>query len=109
MGIYIKGVNKPKECKYCRFTHIYEHPEAGDYEICQFIDEPIPAGIDNRCPLIEVSTPHGRLIDVDALDTGRDYSIGDEEEMANDLSEAIYNAPTIIESEANDDKKRSGK
>lgn len=69
MGIYIKGVNKPKECKHCKFTYIHEYPEAEDYRICQFIpDEPIlSTGIDNRCPLIEVSTPHGRLGDLDEL------------------------------------------
>lgn len=78
MSILIKGMDMPKGCTYCpmlegdrddglchaasrwldddEYWRWYMYPE-GD------VDDSIPL----NCPLIEVPTPHGRLIDADAL------------------------------------------
>lgn len=47
MSVLIKGMKLPKNCFVCRFKNL---------EICY-----------EDCPLVEVPTPHGRLIDADAL------------------------------------------
>jgi hypothetical protein len=45
-----------------------------------------------NCPLIEIPTPHGRLIDSDDIYIGR-------WDIDSDLAEQIQNAPTILEAE----------
>lgn len=47
MGVYIKGMDMPKNCGECF---------VGNRAICS-----------KHCPLTEVPEPHGRLIDADAL------------------------------------------
>ena len=57
MGVYIKGMEMPESCKKCGVVScglydadtwgIYRHPD---------------------CPLVEVPTPHGRLINADKLE-----------------------------------------
>lgn len=51
MSILIKGIKRPKNCDEC--------PLADSYLACD--------ARSINCPLVEVPTPHGRLIDADAL------------------------------------------
>lgn len=75
MGICIPNMEKPTSCNKCPFT----------CEKLAFFDgENRPKG----CPLIEIPTPHGRLIDADKVFC---YDFMDEQN--------IDNAPTIIEEE----------
>ena len=63
MSVLIKGMKMPKNCGVCPVEH-YECMLLGDTYVMQYFDG------DERhpyCPLIEVPTPHGRLIDADAL------------------------------------------
>lgn len=68
MGVYIKGMDMPRSCKDCLLrsaepnflcsatnTNIMAH-------IC-FFNPPRPKG----CPLVEIPTPHGRLVDADEI------------------------------------------
>ncbi len=66
------------------------------------------------CPLVEISTPHGRLIDADELGVdmimaGQEnrrgkYKIGDPWELNGaEIRGVIRNAPTIIEAEESDE------
>lgn len=52
--ILIKGMKKPQNCFTCPF---------------KFVDANVFVGcrLPNNCPLVEVPTPHGRLIDADEL------------------------------------------
>ncbi len=62
MGVYIPNMEKPKSCWECRLMD----GEAN----CLVTDEGISfkqEGILPACPLIEIPTPHGRLIDKDEL------------------------------------------
>lgn len=56
-----------------------------------------------ECPLVEISTPHGQLIDADALGIGKaKREVFDVPEYADGWNSAvklIYDAPTVIESE----------
>ena len=105
MTILIKGMEMPKSCNACQMLEgynddglchaasrwldddkywlWYQYPE-GD------IDDSKPA----NCPLIEVPTPHGRLIDADALNNEYYKS-----PSFLNLCYAINAAPTIIEAE----------
>ena len=91
MSILIKGMEMPKDCNKCPMT-------VEGY--CRIIGYPNGDAINNRykplwCPLVEVRTPHGRLIDADAL-TGKAYMDG--KLMCVEMDD-IEEAPTIIEAE----------
>lgn len=64
MSVLIKGMKKPKSCDEC--------PLADSYMACD--------AQSINCPIIEVPTPHGRLIDADAL----------EQEMINGIKAGNY-------------------
>lgn len=93
MGIYIKGIEKPTKCAECYFY---------DQELgCMLVDD----DIDHRsCPLVEVPTPHGRLIDADAVKKavfhhlsikGEEYLLPAEKSVFGN----IVKSPTVIEAE----------
>lgn len=84
MGVYVKGLDMPKNCFDCEI-----------FGLCSLKDR--LEHIKDRnpdCPLIEIPTPHGRLIDEDALDKElrRKWNYGDN-------GVTIANAPTILEAE----------
>ena len=59
MGVYIKGMEKPKKCYYCP---LYDGSDS--YQWCK---AKATFTYEEDCPMVEVKTPHGRLIDADAL------------------------------------------
>lgn len=90
MSVLIKGMDMPKWCGECRFSvdgWCYAHGKPN-------VEALSNDGITNWCPLVEVPTPHGRLIDADALD----YSLGVSDEDIY-FSYILKDAPTVIESE----------
>ena len=78
MGVYIKGMEMPKCCNNCDFNVICNYANGGAHR---------PKG----CPLVEVKTPHGRLVDADAL--AMKWIFGQPEKRE------IQEAPTIIKAE----------
>jgi len=56
MGVYIPRAVKPTDCEYCLFN-----TRGGK---CYLTAHDLTI---NDCPLIEIPTPHGRLIDADKL------------------------------------------
>lgn len=77
MSILIKGINKPQNCWDCWF------------ELCT-------GKYPDNCPLVEVPTPHGRLIDADKLLEAIKYLPYGYRGIIKDV---IYNQPTVIESD----------
>lgn len=66
MGVYIKGLEMPEKCINCKFcVNMNEYP----FHACFITYSGIYFDIDRlkNCPLVEIKTPHGRLIDADAL------------------------------------------
>ena len=72
MGVYIKGMVMPKECRDCQMMAYYVNTGktwctpvnrilADKYKTISFDGRP------NWCPLVEVKEPHGDLIDKDKL------------------------------------------
>ena len=112
MSVLIKGMNMPRFCYVCKLGNFeVDHP------FCWAVMRHIPNLCNQRpewCPLIEVPTPHGRLIDADKLI--KEYLPENKREefkmlaqnkdayfftvkIANSVIEDIENAPTIIEAE----------
>lgn len=103
MSILVRGLEMPKCCRdcklyergqdgiYCKVTHSFEWDESKQFK-------PWKHKMKN-CPLVEIKTPHGRLIDATGIDnataTKEDYPDG----AILIPKGAILAAPTIIEAE----------
>lgn len=104
MGVYIEGLDMPTSCGECHdsglwsvISYLCKGGCFDDYSGCCAIGQ---AG----CPLVEVKTPHGRLIDADiALKSEQPSAVTDEQWSKTTLARCIKNAPTVIESEGNDE------
>lgn len=103
MSILIKGMDMPISCEKC--------PLCYDYLYCS-IDDRLHMFLYNRhpnCPLVEIPTPHGRLIDGEKLRaTLRRWTEDEWNQKASpvswayayeDLIDLIDDAPTILEAE----------
>ena len=90
MGIYIKGMEMPESCEECALML-----ELGRVVECGCSPE--------SCPLVPVKTPHGRLIDADALvDTV--YYTNISESVKEFIADLIEIAPTVIDAEVKDER-----
>ena len=101
MGVYVKGMKMPKECRECYLLEYYEYLGETQCSITRMMlaerEKPIPFdGRPKWCPLVEVPEPHGRLIDADALLSKAKF-LYKGYEIA--LTDAIGDAPTIIEAD----------
>ena len=117
MSILIKDMEMPNGCPSCQFVMAYYCLLIGisdDNEVTNYINERHP-----KCPLVEIPTPHGRLIDADNFKA--DYSMKDdcaecEKELQGsskaceydriyskmDFCQWIDNAETVIEAEGSE-------
>ncbi len=101
MGIYIKGMEMPKDCGKCPLV---EKCKNRHLEITESDNGYEPIFIQDYCPLTEVSEPHGRLIDADALIPIMKYNTTDNEigvfpiRIGFDAIKGVIDeAPTVIE------------
>lgn len=69
MGIYIKKMKAPTSCCKCRFSRWSNY---GQCYMCNVCEKPVAklstvyeSTKPDWCPLIEISVPHGRLIDAE--------------------------------------------
>lgn len=99
MSILIKGMAIPKSCSVCPLKAEVEFDEicsqTGEY-VCQYDRA-------DDCPIVPVHTPHGRLIDADAL---FDFIIniyknaqGDARKAYRDVLDTIVADGDVIEAE----------
>ncbi len=66
MSVLIKGMEMPKTCADCKLI-LYAN---GEY-ICPFSGiMALNIGRQDDCPLVEVKTPHGRIVDIDMILNG---------------------------------------
>jgi len=106
MSVLIRGMEMPKNCAECQFSDVFAYPPDYDDEwICELhyfsMNWEDAQMRHSNCPLVEVATPHGKLIDADA--------INHEDEIWKKKCippQVVYNAwvvagemPTIIEAE----------
>ena len=88
MSIIIKGMDMPKSCEECKWHidfYIVEEQVGGLCTITEKDDK------EKACPLIEIPTPHGRLIDWDAFNNKLEI------QYAEGRGKSL--APTILEKE----------
>lgn len=101
MSVIIKGMSLPSGCNMCQL-----HVLCFDYYVCRAkklerggyldVDDQVIAGRRHRCcPLVEIPTPHGRLIDADEL-LKHKYGI------SQTARTYIKTADTIIEAEVSE-------
>lgn len=111
MGVYIKGMEMPTSCAVCDWGSYVGNGRAMCLKTSMTEKTDI---MSNRrpewCPLIEVPTPHGRLMDADELygaivDKGQrnergKYRIGEYWELTGrEIREVINGQSSIIEAE----------
>ena len=86
MGVYVKGMEMPPACGYCRLAWCCKAAEG------ECIDLRERNSYRHRnCPLVEVAEPHGRLVDFEEIEVTT-YIDADGEHIET-------SAPTVIESE----------
>ena len=85
---YIVPRQKPTACRNCHFMDRITY----DCKLMRTEDYPDFETQYTNCPLIEIHTPHGRLIDADAI---QDYNV----ETFGQRLLIIDTAPTVIEAE----------
>lgn len=88
MGVYIKGMKKPKDCNAC-FLDLYDRQT-----YCRNGEKAL-------CPLVEVKTPHGRLIDAVEVEAQAELmqKVNGKDRGFMDIALAFAVAPTVIEAE----------
>ena len=113
MSVLIKGMEMPSSCNDCLFGHWSNLYQAVFCELLNFKDYPADytgykAKRLDKCPLVDVPTPHGALIDRDALRNAvyRHLCIKGEENLLpaeKSVFGNIIKAPAIIEAEGEND------
>lgn len=100
MSILIKGIEMPQCCQDCPLN--YDQMECAVTGTAWWSDSMVLVGFDSEkerlydCPLIEVPTPHGRLIDADELANKTFYSVTSAPYIT---YKKFVDAPTVIEAE----------
>ena len=104
MSVLIKGMEMPKNCWLCPLSVLYTKPR--EMLFCRITKEEVLRNkVDGNCPIVEVPTPHGKLIDAEALKEIEFCGLQADKKIIyqmgwNDAIEAIAkNAPTIIQAE----------
>lgn len=94
MSVFIKGFDKPKNCRVCDFNSsdcfckINHGKIDRDFWDC-----------DKECPIVEVPVPHGRIADMDeAIECIKEVK-GRDAELAISIIEWACGKRTIIEAE----------
>ena len=109
MSLLIKGVEMPDSCLNCRFrTTILKNvlSPTGRTSVYACLIGGMELNIiatkrHKDCPLVEVPTPHGRLIDADELIRCIEHAFGDKD-IVKLVANIIERQPTIIEAEVSE-------
>ena len=113
MSILIKGMGMPTKCNECNFCVNGFTEDAPMYECAVESGENVSVLVDDYgkpfdfrpdwCPLIDITTPHGDLVDrdklmVDVMNNDLDHLQRDDWK---EVIQIVGDAPTIIEAEDN--------
>lgn len=112
MSILVKGMNKPDSCAACPFER---NGWPDEWEMhCKLLGRQVgyfdkKNKVPKDCPLVEIPTPHGRLIDADELKNWiyawftmhRNYHPYSKSNLipSTEIVDIIDRLPTIIEAE----------
>lgn len=107
MSVIVKGMKMPKSCSKCGWFDM----GGGDGYRCTLLRKSfdmwnkISVARDKNCPLIEIPTPHGRLIDIKSVEDNK-FAIAENDLQRwwnGAIDSIIDNAPTVIEAEGSDE------
>ena len=110
MSLIIRGVNLPEKCENCPCYDYIDYVCRADDCFAPF-DVENPEERSEHCPLIEIRTPHGRLIDADRLMEVIEknsyllkgyYNSLENGMFLTGIKQAIDEAPTIIDVEVSE-------
>ena len=95
MGIYIPEMTMPRNCYDCQIeSYVPNCPVYMYYSATEYLNDRHP-----DCPLVDVITPHGSLIDFDTI-----YFIEDDcGELIAQFSD-LKDVPSVIEAEREQDE-----
>lgn len=98
MSIFIRGMEMPKNCGECFACKAELSQEKKVIYVCCFT-----RCVEADCPLVQVPTTHGRLIDADALIRELEITEEDDHNGATLLMavflEVLKSAPTVIDAD----------
>ena len=104
MGVYVKGMEMPKNCMECPFS---DHEAwcliPGDSKKRYYCPTEV---ISEHCPLVEVPEPHGKLVEFIDVTTYEDDDSGTEEVNLGEAFAAYFKmreAKPVIEAEGTDE------
>lgn len=94
MSVLVKGMEMPTTCCNCKFREPFI-----DFAYCHLAEMDMEYEESDNCrhpdcPLIEIPTPHGRLIDADEL-----ARIWKGARFSGDIKPIVDARPTVIEAE----------
>lgn len=106
MSLLIKGVEMPDSCLNCRFRttmlkNVLSPTMRASVYACLISGMEINNWYEEKhkdCPLVEVSTPHGRLIDADKLLESFGEALDEDRHFVNYFA-LVDEAPTVVEAE----------
>ena len=107
MSILLSGIEMPRTCYYCRFQ-LLKSLSLGDnrliyFHSCSLLCKNVDDYENNRredCPLVEVPTPHGRLIDADKIEYNFEVNENTTMEGCEFVTKCeVDRVPTIVEKE----------
>ena len=105
---YIVPRDTPKTCSGCIFSRWSQIYEGKYWCVLNESDEAIYVELHQKsfnCPLIEVPTPHGRLVDIKSVEDRKFTTVDNEYERwwNGALDSVVDNAPTVIEAEGSEE------
>lgn len=108
MSILINNMNISKSCEDCELREMASrYSTFGPFNVCPYFDKDVSREITNSikredCPIVDVSKPHGRLIDEnDVLNVIERFLGYLDEDIIYRIKYAItHHIPTVIEAEA---------
>lgn len=102
MSVLIRGMEMPQNCDKCRFQSALRlYCDAMPYNFCGNTDD---IERPDWCPLVEISTPHGRLVDIKSVEDRKFTTVDNEYERwwNGALDSVVDNASTVIEAEGSE-------
>ena len=96
MSILVKGMDMPEKCGLCNLFHAESPMHCTVIKGHKTVGAPYGMPRPEWCPLFEVKTPHGNLVDIDAMIER--FWDGDYMEIH---SRDLVDIPVIVEAEEN--------
>ena len=103
MSILIKGMEMPQKCGQCKLFHAEYPMYCMAVKGYRTVGAPYGMSRPDWCPLVEIPTPHGRLIDVDDFMRHLIINTADLRTLSTGtVGKALHDTPTVIEAEGSE-------